>query len=139
MRDVCAISVVPLGRPGRITRDKRHMTRERGNHRTASIGVNITGASLLDTGMIAASGPGITLAANEPPGKTNTIAGNVDHTVSIGEGGYTRHLTITSTGAIVPSAGGANGVYIPATVSGATLLKWVELKEATEAVTPSRE
>ena len=98
------------------------MTRGRVNHRTASIGVNVTGASLLDTGMIAGSGTGIALAANELPGKIDTIAGYVDHSVSLGEGGYSRHLTITSAGTIAPSAAGAAGVYIPAKAVGGSIL-----------------
>jgi hypothetical protein len=100
------------------------MIRGRGEHRTASIrsGVDFTGAGLLDTGMIAGSGLGIILAAHEPPGKIDTIAGYVDHSVSIGEGAYSRHLTITSTGTIMPSAGGAAGVYIPAKAVGGSIL-----------------
>ena len=93
-------------------------------HHVGSIrfGVDFMGASLLDTGTVADAGVGIDLAAGTPPTKTSTIAGYVDHTVTLGQGGYSRHLTITSTGTIAPSASGAAGVVIPVNAVGGSIL-----------------
>lgn len=53
---------------------------------------------------------------------SGTISTNVDHTVTLGIGGYSNALIITSSGVIAPSSYGASGLDIPAPVAGALVI-----------------
>ena len=57
----------------------------------------------------------------------SVIAGQVDHTVILGYAGYGNHLTVESSGVILPSYGAPasyryyGGIYVPASVIGASV------------------
>jgi hypothetical protein len=56
------------------------------------------------------------------PARDTTISGTITSTVTLGTDGYSSPLTITTTGAITPTAPDAIALVIPATVQGAVVL-----------------
>jgi hypothetical protein len=61
------------------------------------------------------------------------ISKHINKTVTLGSAGYTGPLTISSSGTIDPTAGGATGLYVPASVTNATILNNGEIFGAAAA------
>ena len=51
-----------------------------------------------------------------------TISSRITKTVTLGSGGYTSPLTISSAGTIDPTAGGATGLYVPSGLTGVIIV-----------------